>query len=315
VLLLATLLASAGKIRVPKITVIMPTYNWSTVLPYSIGSVLMQRWTDFELLVIGDGCTDDSADVVARVGDPRVKWIGLPENSGHQSTPNNVGLHHAQGEIVAYLGHDDLWLPHHLECLVAAIEHGADLAYSICRWVSPDANAPSLFVLPRYRAGRHLPPSALAHRRAVTDRVGGWLHHGELREFPETDLWRRAYEAGFAFSFVPRLSVIKFPAGARSNVYRERPHYEQDAWLERIRSNPNLEIDELANTMLAVPQSVPYRDLVEGLWHETWRRLRRRLSSTGGRLIRAGNSVEDLRRIKGLDPASGRQVPADRSSG
>ncbi|HYC91914.1 MAG TPA: glycosyltransferase [Thermoanaerobaculia bacterium] len=40
----------------PRVTVIMATYNWSTVLPYSIGSVLAQTFTDFELLVIGDGC-------------------------------------------------------------------------------------------------------------------------------------------------------------------------------------------------------------------------------------------------------------------
>jgi len=42
----------------PRVTVIMATYNWATVLPYSIGSVLDQTFTDFELLVIGDGCTD-----------------------------------------------------------------------------------------------------------------------------------------------------------------------------------------------------------------------------------------------------------------
>src|ERR1041384_1641145 len=50
----------------PRVTVIIPPYNWSTVLPYSIGSVLDQTFTDFELLVIGDGCTDDSEAVVAR---------------------------------------------------------------------------------------------------------------------------------------------------------------------------------------------------------------------------------------------------------
>jgi len=314
VLLDASAYQHGEEFGVPKVTIVMATYNWSTVLPYSIASVLMQRWADFELLVIGDGCTDDSAEVVARVGDPRVEWIGLPENSGHQSTPNNVGLQRARGEIIAYLGHDDLWLPHHLECLVAAIEQGADLAYSICRWVSPQPDAP-LFVLPRYRAGRHIPPSALAHRRAVTDRVGGWRHHSELTEHPETDLWLRAYEAGFAFSFVPRLSVIKFPAGARANVYRERPHHEQSAWLERIRLDPGLEINELAvaSNMLAVPRSVKYSDLAEAFWHETWRRLRRRLSSDRAPLVRGGNKVEELRRIKGLEP-SGSLVSVDRSS-
>jgi glycosyltransferase involved in cell wall biosynthesis len=108
--------------RVPRVTVIIPTYNWSTVLSYAIRSVLRQTFTDFELLVIGDGCTDDSEQVVSAIDDPRVQWINLPVNSRHQSTPNNEGLKRASGEYIAYLGHDDLWLPHHLGVTVAALD-------------------------------------------------------------------------------------------------------------------------------------------------------------------------------------------------
>jgi len=68
-----------------QVTVLLPTYNWSNVLRYAIASVLRQTFTDFELLVIGDGCTDDSEAVTAEAGDPRVRWINLPANSGHQS--------------------------------------------------------------------------------------------------------------------------------------------------------------------------------------------------------------------------------------
>jgi hypothetical protein len=91
----------------PRVSVLIATYNWSAVLPFSIGSVLAQTFGDFELLVIGDGCTDDSAAVVAAIDDPRVRWINLPQNTGHQSAPNNRGLQEARGELIAYLGHDD----------------------------------------------------------------------------------------------------------------------------------------------------------------------------------------------------------------
>src|SRR5918911_4537877 len=121
----------------PRVTVIIPTYNWSSVLPYSIGSVLRQTFSDFEVLVVGDGCTDDSESVVKAVNDKRVRWINLPVNTGHQSGPNNEGLRQARGEIIAYLGHDDLWLPHHLSCLVAAIAAGADLAFGITERIVP----------------------------------------------------------------------------------------------------------------------------------------------------------------------------------
>src|SRR6266540_368634 len=116
----------------PRVTVLIPTYNWSSVLRYALRSALSQTFTDFEVVVVGDGCTDDSESVVASAGDARVRWINLPGNTGHQSGPNNEGLRQARGEIIAYLGHDDLWLPHHLAVLVDAIDAtGSDVAYSL----------------------------------------------------------------------------------------------------------------------------------------------------------------------------------------
>jgi glycosyltransferase involved in cell wall biosynthesis len=106
-------------------------YNWSSVLRYAIRTVLWQTYSRFELLVVGDGCTDDSGDVVAAFGAPRVRWHNLPRNPGHQSVPNNIGLQMARCEYVAYLGHDDVWFPTHLSVLVKALERTqADLAYT-----------------------------------------------------------------------------------------------------------------------------------------------------------------------------------------
>ena len=87
----------------PRVTVVIATYNWATVLPYSIGSVLDQTFTDFEVFVVGDGCTDESGDVVTAVDDPRVHWRNLPSNVGHQSGPNNAGIREANGDVIAYL--------------------------------------------------------------------------------------------------------------------------------------------------------------------------------------------------------------------
>src|SRR3954452_8082281 len=126
----------------PRVTVIIATYNWSAVLPYSIGSVLRQTFRDFELLVVGDGCTDDSEQVVTSIDDPRVRWINLPRNTRHQSGPNNEGLCHARGELIAYLGHDDLWLPHHLKSHVKMYdETQCDLAYSLCFTIGADESS------------------------------------------------------------------------------------------------------------------------------------------------------------------------------
>lgn len=283
----------------PRVTAIMATYNWSSVLPYSIGSVLRQTLTDFELLVVGDGCTDDSEQVVASLGDPRVRWINLPANTGHQSGPNNEGLRQARGEIIAYLGHDDLWLPHHLALLVAALDRGADVAAGIVSIVWPDRSEtdPTFFRPELYGYG--MPPSGLLYRRPVLESLGGWRDYRELRgTVPDADLLQRAHAAGYRIATVPRLTAIKFPAGARRNVYRERPSHEQAQWLAHITADPDFEVVQLAQWVSSsrLPSRMRYRELAKELIGETMRRLRRRLAFPR----RKGLPLDEARRFKGL---------------
>jgi len=288
-----------------RVTVIIATYDWSSVLPYSIGSVLGQTFRDFELLVVGDGCTDDSEQVVAAIDDPRVRWINLPKNTRHQSGPNNEGLRQAQGEIIAYLGHDDLWLPHHLEAHVRALDDApADVAYSLCLLVAADGSYfPSL---PRPSSGVFSPPSCTTHRRAVTDALGGWHAWGSAESranlSPDVELWRRAKTAGRPFTFVPRLTGIKFPAWWRRDVYRMRPNHEQAHWFARIGAEPDLEAKLLTQlvTSESVPNGVRYADLLRHLAQQTLGRIRRRFELPSfGRKPRHVE-LDDIRRRKGL---------------
>jgi glycosyltransferase involved in cell wall biosynthesis len=279
------------------VTVIIATYNRSNVLPFAIGSVLRQTFTDFELLVVGDGCTDDSERVVASMGDPRVRWINLAENSGHQSAPNNEGLRLAGGDCIAYLGHDDLWLPHHLQASVQALDADqADLAYALVACVGADGR----FVQPSVpRPGRGLfsPPSGIVHRRQVTDRVGGWRDHRQLRLSPDVELWRRAAAGGCRCVFVPRLTAVKFPASWRAGVYRDRPSDEQAAWLARIDHEPDLEARELSKMVVDDrPNTVSYRALLRQVVRETLNRVRRPSAVSW----RRGGSVAAMRSYKGL---------------
>lgn len=223
----------------PRVTVIIPTWNWSSVLPFSIGSVLAQTFTDFELLVIGDGCTDDSEQVVAAIADPRVRWINIAR-AGHQSGPNNEGLRQARGEIIAYLGHDDLWLPHHLALHVAAIDAGADFSCSLVAFVGPD-DAYVECPLPDPKRGSFMVPTGICHRASMTRAVGGWTDFRELAISPEADLMLRAFRAQLRYAPLERLTAVKFPAAIRRNVYRTRPCHEQAAWFARIRTEPDLE--------------------------------------------------------------------------
>ena len=281
----------------------MATYNWSTVLPFSIGSALRQTFTDFELLVVGDGCTDDSEQVVAGIGDPRVRWINLPENTRHQSGPNNEGLRQARSEIIAYLAHDDLWLPNHLSLLVTAFdETQCDLAYTLAASVGPD-NSYIWPIIPNERLGSFSATSAMAHHRRVTDRIGGWRHYREIPAFPDAELWQRAQSAGCRFTFVPRLSTIKFSAAARRDVYKLRPCHEQAEWLKRIETEPDLEPQLLVRfvTNAHLASGLPYRDLVRHFVRQTWSRISRRWRVLWlRRTLRPLRTVDDARRYKGL---------------
>jgi glycosyltransferase involved in cell wall biosynthesis len=285
----------------------MATFNRSNVLPCSIGSVLRQTLTDFELLVVGDACTDDSEAVVRGIGDPRIRWINLRANTRHQSGPNNEGLRQARGEYVAYLGHDDLWLPHHLGVLAALLDAtGAAMAHSLLALVDEDGESLRPAVPQPSRRSWGM-PSCTVHRRSVTEAIGGWRDYRELDVEPEVELWRRAQARGYPFGFAPRLTGIKFPGSTRRNVYRERPNHEQAAWLERIDTTPDLEATLLARMLVDArdPRRTPYLDLIRSLWSETTSRARRRLGDHlgQGRIFprREGVDIDVARRFKGLE--------------
>ncbi|HLG96938.1 MAG TPA: glycosyltransferase [Bryobacteraceae bacterium] len=280
----------------PRVTVIIPTYNWSSVLPYSIGSVLRQSFTDFELLVVGDGCTDDSEQVVRAIGDPRLRWINLAVNDGHQSAPNNEGLRQARGSIIAYLGHDDLWLPHHLEVMIAAIDGGADVVYSIVHMIGPEGK-----ILPpagegrRFRPGEWLPPTGVMHRRNAVERAGFWRNYREISLDPETDLWLRMHKAGCKFQGVPRLTAVKFPALYRKDSYKKRACDEQREWTERILHEKDMEAVELGKLLIAKRRKRTFGEGVRAALGRISSEARRRVPLGGGAMIRW------RRKYKGLE--------------
>ncbi|MCL4557752.1 MAG: glycosyltransferase family 2 protein [Deltaproteobacteria bacterium] len=106
----------------PKVSIIIPTYNRARYLDKTIKSALAQTFEDFELIIVDDGSTDDSRQVIdPYLSDPRVRYI-YQENRERCAARNN-GLRNSRGRYIALLDSDDLWLPDHLEsCLKRARE-------------------------------------------------------------------------------------------------------------------------------------------------------------------------------------------------
>ena len=120
----------------PRISVIIPTYNRADFIGETIQSVLGQTYADFELIVLDDASTDDTAQVVARFDDERLIYI-YQENNVGETAARNAGLTHARGELVSFLDSDDCMLPHNLETLVALLDARPEVsvAYGWCYWI------------------------------------------------------------------------------------------------------------------------------------------------------------------------------------
>ena len=99
----------------PKVSVIIPTYNNALLLPETLNSVLRQSCKDFELIVVDDGSTDDTAEIVKN-DYPQVRYQCQP-NRG-PAAARNAGVRLAQGEYIAFCDHDDVWNEGHLRALV-----------------------------------------------------------------------------------------------------------------------------------------------------------------------------------------------------
>ena len=96
------------------VTVIIPTYNRGHLIERSIVSVLNQTYRDFELIVVDDGSTDNTKEVVKSILDERIKYMRSPVNRG-PANARNIGIRGAKGEYIAFQDSDDEWLPDKLE--------------------------------------------------------------------------------------------------------------------------------------------------------------------------------------------------------
>lgn len=113
--------------RQPLISVLMVNYNHEDFLRESIESVLNQTYQNFEFIIVDDGSTDSSADIIKSYTDTRIKPIFQKEN-GHICKATNKGLEYVTGEYVARIDSDDIWLPDKLEKQMMLFQNNPEAA-------------------------------------------------------------------------------------------------------------------------------------------------------------------------------------------
>lgn len=105
------------------VSIIMPTYNRARVITRTIKSVIRQTYKNWELLIIDDGSTDDTEQVVAAINNSRIEYIKLPINKG-ACHARNQGLARAKGEYIAFLDSDNVWMKNYLEERIKVLKAG-----------------------------------------------------------------------------------------------------------------------------------------------------------------------------------------------
>lgn len=113
--------------NIPKVSVIIPTYNREHLISNSIQSVLAQTYKDFELIIVDDGSSDNTEEVVLSFKDERIRFIKQPVNRG-VSAARNTGIKAARGSYIAFLDSDDEWLPQKLELQLELLDSRHDIA-------------------------------------------------------------------------------------------------------------------------------------------------------------------------------------------
>jgi len=240
--------------EMPRVSVIIATFNRAQMLRCAIQSVLAQQVVDIEVLVIGDRCTDDSAEVVGAFADLRLHWRNRSENCGSQWGPNNDALAIARAPYIAFLGHDDLWFPWHLTTLLPLLDAGADLAHPMIGILGPD-RLEGVFGEPP--AGETyvrtpVPPSGWLVRKSVLQTLGGFRDRGQITRGTDDDLLARLHRAGHRIAAAPRLSVLKFPSHFW-RAYAADAAVPQEQWLTAIAADAReVERDVLTQAALGV---------------------------------------------------------------
>jgi glycosyltransferase involved in cell wall biosynthesis len=186
----------------PRVSVVIPTYNRGELLLEAVRSALTQTLADLEVIVADDGSSDASVDLVEGLADDRVKVVRLA-HTGLLGAVRNAGLRRARGEFIAFLDSDDVWDREKLErqLMVLDREPGVGLVCSNARVIDESGRETKALYL-TYEAVSSdslaalvkvnfvLISSAVA-RRELLEHVGGFTEDIRLRGVEDYDLWLR----------------------------------------------------------------------------------------------------------------------------
>ncbi|MDZ7812109.1 MAG: glycosyltransferase family A protein [Ideonella sp.] len=241
--------------KLPLFTVVVALHNKRAHVQDTLRSVLAQQDADFNIVVVDDGSTDDSADQVRALADPRIHLI--TQANGGVSRARNVGVIAATGHWCVFLDADDLQRPQFLTTLRSLMQHHPDCgmvasayvdlpADAKRAWLNAAASAPTLAATPpnieviedlpsRWMSGRCFFTSSVAVKRSLLQALPSVFPAGESHG-EDLDVWfRLAERTPIAYTSLPLVARVMDPTGLSSQVAArsEPPFAERMA--QRVR--------------------------------------------------------------------------------
>jgi len=193
----------------PKISVVMSVYNGERYLGEAVESIFNQTFSDFEFIIINDGSTDRTPEILTEFDDPRAKVINQP-NRGLTASLNRA-IRLAKGEYIARMDADDISEPTRLERQVEVLDRDPDVVLVACWYEVIDEKGNFLAHRRLPTDGRELTrllmhENPICHgsvlmRKEAIEAVG--LYDENLRYAQDYDLWLRMLRKGYSFSIVP----------------------------------------------------------------------------------------------------------------
>ena len=223
----------------PRVSVLLPTHNRADVVELAVQSVLDQTETDFELLVVADGCTDGTVALIGGLDDARIRIFDLPKAPYYGYANRNIALRQARGEFVAFAAHDDLLFPDHLAQLIHALEVSRrEWIYSRPLWMSTDGiivpYATNLTIADELEhfltVSNSIPAACVLYRSSCLEQYGYWPEN-----VPSAADWRHwigIIEGGQRrnLAYLPTPTCLHFSADWKTS--RHSAVEEVRTWLE-----------------------------------------------------------------------------------
>lgn len=182
----------------PKFSIIIPTYNRVDNIRVALQSILNQTFQDYEILVMDDGSTDETASVIAEFKDNRIiyEW---QQNSGGPARPRNRGIEQSKGEWICFLDADDWWFENKLSHLDSIINDDVDFIHHPMKIVNCN-NEPTTKLLkgqnlpiPVFKSllliGNKINTSSVAIRKSILDKTSLFNDCREIIAAEDYNLW------------------------------------------------------------------------------------------------------------------------------